>query len=227
MFRKEINGKTNTKGANVLVFLFIIWSVFILMLILIFSKLKVEIENLKLSTHAPRLINKDYKATVKLFILGIIPIIKIKITKERLEKLKFKEKIQRLESKVIENENEFDKKTFRKIILVSKKINIDVERINLNIEIGTENAGVTALVVSSLSALISIYLSKKIKKINSQKFEVVPKYIGQNLINILFCGIFEVKMFHIINIIYILMKKEGEDKNERTSNRGTYDYSYE
>mgnify|MGYP000162843410 CR=1 FL=1 len=70
--------------------------------------------------------------------------------------------------------------------------------------------------------------NRKIKKINNmQKFEIQPVYINKNLINILVSGIFEIRMIHIINTI-CTMKKEGKgDKNERTSNRRAYDYSYE
>ena len=56
-----------------------------------------------------------------------------------------------------------------------------------------------------------------------------PVYQNQNLVNLSVSGIFEVKLRHIINIIYILNRKEkkGVKKYERTSNRGSYDYSYE
>ena len=68
---------------------------------------------------------------------------------------------------------------------------------------------------------------KKVENYKNQNFTIKPIYINQNLINILIDGIFEIKMIHIINIIYILNKKEGVKKYERTSNRRSYDYSYE
>jgi len=113
------------------------------------------------------------------------------------------------------------------MIKAFKSLNINIENINLKIEMGTENAALTAIIVPVISTVLSIILSRKIKREQNQKFEIKPIYINQNLINIMFSGIFEIKMIHIINIIYILNKKEGVGKNERTSNRRTYDYGYE
>lgn len=207
-----------------MVFLFIL---LIIIIILIFSKIRIEIENFRFTSNLPRHINKDYKVVVKLCILGELPILKISINRRKLEKFQVKEKIQELELKVIEDRKYFDKKSLEKIKLVKKKMKIFIKDIDLKMELSTENAGVTAIIVSIVSTVISIYLSKKIKEPNNQKFKIIPVYINQNLINILFSGIFEIKMIHIINIIYILNKKEGVDKYERTSNRRSYDYSYE
>ena len=71
-------------------------------------------------------------------------------------------------------------------------------------------------------------LRNQIKKYNeNQKFLIQPIYINQNLINIECSGIFEIEMIHIINTICIVNKKRKGDKNERTSNRRSYDYGYE
>lgn len=61
----------------------------------------------------------------------------------------------------------------------------------------------------------------------NKNYIIEPIYRNKNLINIAFSGIFELEMMHIINMISILNKKEGVKENERTSNRGAYDYSYE
>ena len=58
------------------------------------------------------------------------------------------------------------------------------------------------------------------------KYNIKPIYNNQNLIIGEFSGIFQIKMIHIINI-YVLKRKEGVKKNERTSHRRSYDYSYE
>ena len=100
---------------------------------------------------------------------------------------------------------------------------------NLYIEIGTENAGLTSIIVPAISTIISIILRKKVKKVKKQKFIVQPIFQNRNLVNLSFTGIFEIKISHIINIIYRFYKKEkeGVKEYERTSNRGAYDYSYE
>ena len=107
------------------------------------------------------------------------------------------------------------------------KREINIKKINLSINIGTENASLTALLVAIISSITGIVFRKSIIDSKKQSFRIVPVYINKNLINIAVSGIFEIKMIHIINIMYVLNKKEGVKKNERTSNRRTYDYSYE
>lgn len=173
----------------------------------------------------PKHTNNNYKIVIKLCVFRKIPILKVTITKLKIDKLilKWKGKIKNVEMKFLSNTNQIDKN----FIKAMKKINLMIKRINLKIELGTENAGFTAIIIPLLSTLISIIFRKKVENYNRQFFRISPIYINQNLINIIVSGIFEIKMIHIINIIYILSKKEGVKKNERTSNRRPYDYSYE
>ena len=207
-----------------MVFLFILLLIIIL---LTFSKIQIEILNIKYKSVDKRHLNKNYEIVLILKILDKIPIFKLKIDKKKLEKLKKKEKLQKrvneINLKIIENKNKFDKNVLEAI----KKANIEIKKINLKIEIGTENAFFTSLLVPVISTIVSILIRRKIKNIEKQRFIVNPIYCNQNIANIEISGIFEIKMIHIINIIYILNKKEGVKKNERTSNRRSYDYSYE
>ena len=59
-------------------------------------------------------------------------------------------------------------------------------------------------------------------------YNIKPIYNNKNLYKINLNCIIEIKMVHIINIIYMLLKK-GRKKNEcsTTSNRKPYAYSYE
>ena len=227
MFKKEKSGKTNTKpqigGEVVLFFLFVCLIILIFVIALTFSSIKIQIINLQYSSQNARHINKDYKIVIKLCLLRKIPIIKLNITKTKLEKLSLKEKVKDMETKFIQDKNKFDKDVIKAI----KNLNLQIENINLKIEIGTENASLTSIIVPIISTVIAIILRKKVKEYDNQIFIIKPVYINQNLINILVSGIFEMKMIHIINIIYVLNKKEGVKKNERTSNRRTYGYSYE
>lgn len=203
-----------------MVFLLIL---FILILIFIFSKIRVEIERFEFISNRRNHINKDYKLIFKFCILGKIPIIKIEITKKKLEKLNIKEKVKNIDFKDIQNNMNIDKKN----LIALKELKIGIKKLNLKMDIGTENAVLTSMIIPIISTLIAIFISKNVKNTKEQSFIINPIYINQNLINIVLSGIVEIKMIHIINIIYILNKKEGVSKNERTSDRGTYDYSYE
>lgn len=203
-----------------MVFIFVL---ILIIVLLVFSRIRIEVINLKFSSQTKRHINKDYKVIIKLCILKKIPILKVNITKTKLEKMKIKEKIKNIDFKIIQNKNKFDKNAIKAI----KKSNININKINLNLEIGTENATLTSVIVPAISTILAILLSRKIENPKNQLFIIQPVYINQNLINIVFSGIFEMKMIHIINIIYILNRKKGVNKHERTSNRRSYDYSYE
>lgn len=188
-----------------MVFLFICLTI---ILILIFSKIRIQIEDFKFSSVNKRHINKDYKAIIKVYILKKIPILKINITKTKLERLKIKEKIRKINFKLIEENPKLDKKVWEAM----KEVHTNIKKLDLKIELGTENASLTSIIVGILSTIIAITIRDKMKNQEKQKFIVKPIYNNQNLINIEFTVIFEIKMTHIINIIYILNRKEKEEK---------------
>lgn len=206
-----------------MVFLFILLAVVIITVIFTFAKIQIQIVNLKFYSQKQRHINPDYKIIIRVLVLGKIPVFKINITKTKLEKLRLKERVKQIDWEILQNKNNFDKDLLKAI----KILNLNIRKINLNIELGTENASLTSIIVPALSTVIAILLRKKIKNYEDQIFIIQPLYCNQNLINILLSGIFELKMNHIISMICVLNKKEGVKKYERTSNRRSYDYGYE
>lgn len=202
-----------------MVFLFII---LILLILFITSKIRLEVEEFKFLSKMPKKQRANYKLVLKLCVLGKVPIIRIPLTKEKIVKLKAKGIFKNLKIKKIEKD--LNPENLSKIIKENK---VDVKKIKLKIEFGTENASLTAILVPIISTLISFVITLKVKEYKNQTFSIKPMFYNQNLVNIEFSGIFEIKMIHIINIIYILNNKKGEDKNERTSNRRSYAYSYE
>ena len=227
MFKKEIFGKTNIKSserrAKILVFLFI----FLIIIIILFLSSKIVIE-LKDVTYLSGILknkqkNKKDSLRIKLCILNKIPILSIKVTKKLIEKLKIKEKFKKIDI----NNLEEDKNIFRKILEITKTNSLKIENLDLKIELGTENAALTAVLIPIISTIISIIIRRKVKDFEKQSFQIKPINNNQNILNIALSGIFQIKMIHIINIIYILNKKEGVKNYERTSNRRAYGYSYE
>ena len=210
------------KEELILVFIYFVLIIFILILLFIFSKIRIEIDNFEFNSQLKGFTNKNYKIYFKLYILKFIPILKIKIDDKKIRKKlkedKFKAKTQKIEQDILSKKipiGEF------------KNLDFEIKKFNLNLELGTENAFLTSMLIPIISALISILLGKKSKDVTNTKYMIKPIYINQNLIKILIFGIFDIKMFHIINILYSLKNKEGENKNERTSNRRSYDYGYE
>lgn len=208
-----------------MVFLFLCIAIIMLAIILFFSEIRIQIINFRFSSQLQRHINKDYEIIIKLNVLGFVPLFKINITKTKLEKMKLKEKIKNVDFKVLEDNHKLDKKILKAI----KNLKLSIKNINLRLDIGTENATLTSIIVPAISTVIAIVLRKKVKKFENQIFMINPIYQNQNLVNLFVSGIFEIKMSHIINIIYILNKKEkkGVKEYERTSHRRSYGYGYE
>ena len=207
----------------ILVFLYIFMIIILLFILLIFSKIQIKIEDFKFSSQLPKHTNKDYKIIFKLYILSKIPIFKLVITDEKIRKMNMKEKFRKMETKIIEKKEFLNKNIIESI----KKVELIIKNIELKIDLGTESTILTSILVPIISTVISIFINQKIQDYNRQKFIVNPIFTNKNLINIEITSIFELKMIHIINSIYVLNKKEGVENYERTSNRRTYDNCYE
>ena len=188
-------------------------------------KIKIDVINFKFLSVTDPKIDSKYEANIYFYVFSKIPIFKFNIVEAKMKKInrKFKinKKIQKLNLDFIKKE--INKKFFN----AKNEINLRIEKIKLNIEIGTENASLTSIIVPVATTIIALYMRNKIKKQENQTFIITPKYLNQNLIKIDLSGIFEIKLIHIINMINALTKK-GEVKNyERSSNRRPYGYSNE
>ena len=191
---------------------------------LLLSTLKINLKNLKVKL-AENKTKIYYEFYISLNLFNKIKFLQIKLDKEKLQKMKIKnklkpEQIEKIKQKVLNKE---------KLPEIIKKLKINISQFNLRVEIDTKNVIVTTGLVAIFSILISNILSRliKINKKNDYKYKIMPLYINQNILKIDFNCIINVKMVHIIYIIYILLKIRRDDKNERTSNRRSYDYSYE
>lgn len=206
-------------------FLFILLIIAILInVIILLSKIQIQIKNVHFNSSKPKgKLDANYKIIIIVYILKKIPILKINVTQSKLKKLKLKEKVRQAEIDIIQNKKKIDKEILQEL----RKIKVQIKYWDLELLLGTEDAKITALIVGYLSIFLGIYLNKKISKHENKKFSIQPVYIGQNILKLIFEGIFEIKTVNIINIIWNLKKKERRNGNERTSNRRTYDYSYE
>ena len=205
-----------------MVFLFILLTIII---VLIFSKIQVEIENFRLNLpkNKNKILNDTFLFKIKLVIFGTLPIINLKINREKLKKLENNLKDKKIKLDI----NKIGKQITKENINDAKKLQMHIENIKLKINFGTENTILTSFIVPIISTIWSIVLTKKRVKEEKQRLEINPIYNKGNLVNIVFEGIFEIKMIHIIKVICAKIKKRRVEKYERTSNRRAYDYSYE
>lgn len=209
----------------VLVFTFILIFISLLIVTLLLSVLKIRIEKLDISNYTKEKILKDYEFHIELQLLNKIKILDIAINESIIEKMKLKDKFSSVN--VSQLKNDMPKKNEIKEII--KKLDINLSKLDLKLDIGIDNVILTSAIVAILSAIIGIVLPHVIKQYNKEnyKYIITPLYIGKNVIKLSLNCIIQVKMVHIIYIIYILLKRRRVYKHERTSNRRTYDYSYE
>lgn len=205
-------------------FYIILVMVFLIVILAVFTTINLHIQNIKFSTkkREKRYLNKDYKISIELYLFNKIRFFKLDITKNKLEKEKIHKNIYKMEKQMIKNINSFDIKILKNL----KYLQIKLKKLNLNIDIGLEDAATNAICVGTVSAIIAIILQKFTTKENNQYFwKITPIYQNRNLLNVKLDCIFSLKLIHIIYTIYVL-KKKGEE-NDRTSNRRAYAYSNE
>ena len=193
------------------------------------SKLDIRMINLIIDSQRKKHINDRYEIIIRLKIFGNIPVLKLTLNKNKLEKIqqswKMNEKVKQLEKDIIQNRNKFDKNMMKGLKEFSK--NIYMEKLDLQIELGTENAFLTSILVAIFSSILSMAFSRIHVREKNIAYKIKPIYKNENSIKIEISGIFQMKLIHIINTIYVLNKKGGRKNYERTSNRRSYDYSYE
>ncbi len=212
-----------------MVFLFVVL-IILLLVVVSYSNLELEIINIDFNSQNKKKLNSNYKYIIRLKILSKITILKITFTQNKIEKILSKidvdKKIEKFEEKIQEKRyNSYLK--FLKTIGEELLKEINIKSMEINIVICTENALLTSMIVSIVSSVISIIMSIKYNGKEKFIYQIKPMFSNQNLINVKFAGIFQIKMIHIIHAICIVKKKWRSDKYERTSDRRTYDYSYE
>ena len=165
-------------------FLFILVIFTILIIAIHTSKIGIDIENLIIDTDAEEKINEDVKIYVYLLLFN-----KIKLFRKNVRSLPMKD--------VKFETSDFDIKIFKnKDIKINyleliQNINIDIKNIDLNVNIGTEDAGITAILVGILAGILGIIIKKP-------KYQILPIYANRNLLKINLNGIFTIYLIHYI-----------------------------
>lgn len=227
----------------VVLFLSILISILIVVLILCLSTIKLSIEGFELNNidadsedynkKANKIdeiidnINIDINLAIKILLLNKIPILRITMNKNKIlkviEKIKLKSKLENLAVKDLTNERNID------MMHYITESNVKLEVFRLEMDIGTEDAIITSFLTAGIASGMGVILSKVIEKFDDQKYKyaITPIYKNKNIVRIGLNCIISTKVVHIINIVYMFFKKRRVDKNERTSNRRSYDYGYE
>lgn len=224
-----------------MVLVFILQSIIILIslivTILLFSTIRIEINNLELnSRNKNKNINnlkqiqeqgrkqKQYRVKISLYFLGVIPIFWINLNSNKMKKIYSNKRLEKIDFNKIKNKVHINKNLF----IMLKELNIKLRSLNLIVEIGIEDAILTSYIIAIIASIISIILPHitNYKEINKCKYVTKPLYNNKNEYYILLDSIIDVKIVHIIYSMLNFMKR-GMKKYERSSNRRSYAYSNE
>ena len=203
-----------------MVLVFIICILIFLSLLITFSTIRIQIENFEISNMENEKKPKNYKIKIALYLFNKIKWIWFNFDDKKIQKISQKSKWTEVDIKKY-----FDVKDIKLVKKLSPKISF----LNLKVKFGTFDILATTYIVAILSTFIAVLLPYTIKKYKKENYyyEILPVYSDKNLYEIKLNCIIEEKMVHIISIVYALIKKRRVDKNERTSNRRSYAYSYE
>ena len=209
----------------------------IISLIAKMSNLTIEIKNMKIAIKENDLtrnekeikekLEKNYIVIFKYNIFKKIPILKYELTDKKIKKItekkKFKKRMEKIEKKINDNKENITKNLKE----IKKDIKLDIEKMNINLKIGTDNSSLTAILVGVINIIFSILYIIFLEEKENNSFKIEPVYTNKYVLKIEIESIIRINLIHIINIIYILKRRKGEDINERPSNRRTYGYSHE
>lgn len=165
-------------------FLFILVIFTILIIAIHTSKIGIDIKNLIIDTDAEEKINEDGKIYVYLLLFNKIKLFRKNVRNIPMKDVKFET-------------SDFDIKIFKnKDIKINyleliQNINIDIKNIDLNVNIGTEDAEITAILVGILAGILGIIIKKP-------RYQILPIYANRNLLKINLNGIFTIYLMHYI-----------------------------
>ncbi len=207
---------------------FIMLFFILILLVIVCSTIKIEIQKLRFLNNETDKLQYDYLMFLELRFLNHIKIVRLTLTPQKLkrlnQKVNLKEKLQKI------NLKEMKKDLPQKVKQLEKQLKIQLEQLHFYLEIGTKDVIITSAMIALIGSFVGILLPKWIKQYRHEKYKykIMPVYQNQNVIKLSLNCIIQVKVIHIINIIFTLVKKRKESKkHERTSNRRSYDYSYE
>ena len=218
-----------------MVLVFILFIIIILITIFVFtlalSTIKFKVENMDINNTSDKtkVNSSNFKLKIDLYLFNKIKYFSYKLNKQKLEKMYKRMKSSKIDFNTLKEK--FKVEQFKLEDLKCLKIlNLKIDKLNLFIKVGTEDFILTTFIVFFISTIISIILPHTVKKYDNNRYyyQILPFYINKNVYEIKLDCIIEVKMVHIINIIYVFYKKRRVDNNEqRASNRRSYGYIYE
>ena len=94
-------------------------------------------------------------------------------------------------------------KNRRQLIKAFKHLNLKLEKLNFNLEIGTDGIVSTIGIFTVISTIVPILIRNNANKV---QYKILPIYNTGNVVNFWANGITEVYLVHIIYALYTIKK---------------------
>ncbi len=195
-----------------MVLVFILLTILIIILAFLFlillSTSHIEVQNLVLTNIKGEKQSPNYAIILSLYLGNKLKWISFHLNSEKLRKAYSKMQLEKIDLKKLEKDFRWED------LKVIKKLRPKVSNFHLNMKIGIESPVATAFLVTILSSTISILLPHFATNMKKEHYgyAIEPIYQNQNLYKIQFNCIIQVKMVHIINVIYFLSSKREHFK---------------
>ena len=180
---------------------------FLVIIIAIFTlKIKINFRDIQISNinekREQTKLKHHYYIEFEIFILKIIKIAKIKFNNEKMNKAISKVKY-KIEDFGVQREIRKEIKNRRQLIKAFKHLNLKLEKLNLNLEIGTDGIVSTIGIFTVISTIVPILIRNNANKV---QYKILPIYNTGNVVNFWANGITEVYLVHIIYALYTIKK---------------------
>ena len=194
------------------IFLFFLLLVTILVIIVKYTIIYIEIYNFRVSINNgfSRIIGKDYKIIIKLYLFKKFNYKKFCLTEEKIGKIKNKNNFKKLETKFKEKNIKFNLRKLKNI----KQLKLDLNKLELQINLGFTDAANTAIIAGGVSSIIAIFLSKITNNNKSLFWKVIPVYKDRNIFNMTLNCTIQLRLINIFYSIYLLTSNIKKDKRE-------------
>lgn len=130
-----------------------------------------------------------------------------------MKKIYSSKQLERIDLSKIKSEIPINKVTLTNIL----NLKMNIESLNLNLNIGIQDALLTSYAVAIISSAVGIILPHIVKDQNLRKckYKISPVYNYTDTISLELDSVINIKIVNIIMLIYKLLKKE-KNKIERT-----------
>lgn len=181
-----------------MVFLFILLVLVIISILLINSKIKIDIKEIKFDSRNKSSFKKSSNAIehkkkenllktvnenninikIKFVVLGFIPVFWLTINNKKIEKAKqksnYKDRYKKIFSKFKNSKSNF--KSIEILKVIKENLDIEIKNFFLNLSFATEDAVFTSMLVPVISTILTILFYKKQVKQKNQKYQITPLY---------------------------------------------------